>query len=418
MFKRIKFKQSYWIVFGGNILEFYDVTLYGFLLAKLQSLFFPPSSFSISYFNYLAFAAAYLARPVGGLLIGYIADHYRRELALKLSILLAAIPTIFVGLIPTYEQWGLWATFALLMCRMLQGLCLGGEYAAVTTYIYENTSPKYVNFVTSILNASNFLGALMATIVGVLVTQPYMPEWSWRGAFLLGGCLSLIILRKRQAILKGIQKTSGAIVKSKKPSYFSYIWNNRVEFLRTLVVGGLSSAPYMIFTIFLTNYLGDTIGLVIQDRIYMSMGICVAYIVFYPFCGYYADMFGNKATMTFGCYALAITGLVSLYLIPYMPLWLIFCVQVLMSILSMIFSSGANSFLANIYPKEVRCRGMTVSLTLGGALFGALSPTLGQFFVHNGFGIAYLGVYLALLCVLGVISVNSGEERGFVLKSA
>lgn len=418
MFKRINFKQSYWIVFGGNILEFYDVTLYGFLLAKLQSLFFPPSTYSISYFNYLAFAAAYLARPVGGLLIGYIADHYRRELALKLSILLAAVPTIFVGLIPTYDQWGLWATFCLLTCRMLQGLCLGGEYAAVTTYIYENTSPKYVNFVTSILNASNFLGALMATIVGVLVTQPFMPEWSWRGAFLLGGALSLIILRKRQAILKDIQAPTRKVIAPHKMSYISHVWNNRLEFLKTLVVGGLSSAPYMIFTIFLTNHLGDTIGLVIQDRIYMSMGICFSYIVFYPFCGHYADIFGNRATMIFGCYALALTGFVSLTLFPYMSIGMVFFTQVLMSILSMIFSSGANSFLANLYPKEVRCRGMTVSLTLGGAIFGALSPTLGQYFVYNGFGVAALGIYLAVLCFVGVLAVNSSETKRFVLKNA
>lgn len=418
MFGKIKFNQSYWIVFGGNVLEFYDVTLYGFLLLKLQSLFFPfGSGDGVSLVNYLAFASAYLARPAGGLLIGYIADYYRREVALKLSILLAAIPTLIVGMIPTYEHWGMWATFFLTLCRFLQGLCLGGEYAAVTTYIYENTPPERVNFVTSILNASNFVGAVTATLVGLLVTQPFMPEWSWRGAFLFGGFMSLVILRKRQALLKspGVSLRE----KNEKPqSYFKFIFYHKLDLIRALVVGGMTSAPYMIFTIFITNYVGDRFGLLLSERILINFCICMCYVFIYPICGYITDFYGKARVMIFGSLSLGIVGGNALFFINSFSLKLIFAIQVLIAVLSMIFSGGANAFLASMYPKEVRCRGMTVSLTLGGAIFGALAPAMGKFFLNQGWGLGPLAFYFASLCILGIVAVHSGDRQRVMLKQA
>ena len=122
----------------GNTLEYYDVMLYGFFATMLAPLFFPSDNQTVSYISSLGtFAAGFVMRPVGGLVFGHLGDKFRRRYALVLSIFFVTIPTLTIGLLPTYAEIGIAAPIILLSCRLLQGLCVGGEYSGASIFVIE-----------------------------------------------------------------------------------------------------------------------------------------------------------------------------------------------------------------------------------------------------------------------------------------
>jgi len=177
----------------GNALEYYDVMLYGFFAAALAPLFFPTTNHFVSITASLGtFAAGFLMRPLGGILFGHLGDRYGRRMALAFSILLVTVPTLTIGLLPTYEYIGIAAPIILVVCRLLQGLCVGGEYSGAAIFVIEHSKKKQEAFAGSVLCATGFLGGFLGTILGLICTLPYMPTWSWRIPFLIGSIIGLI----------------------------------------------------------------------------------------------------------------------------------------------------------------------------------------------------------------------------------
>jgi MFS transporter, MHS family, proline/betaine transporter len=134
----------------GNVLEWYDFALYGYFAPVFAALFFPSNSPSVSLISaFGVFAVGFLARPLGAMLFGYWGDTLGRRNALAWSILLMAIPTCLVGLLPTYETMGAIAPIALTLCRFLQGLSVGGEFTGSATFLVEHAAASQRGYVGS-----------------------------------------------------------------------------------------------------------------------------------------------------------------------------------------------------------------------------------------------------------------------------
>ena len=122
----------------GNALEWYDYALYAQFATIIGAKFFPDSPFT-EVLTFAVFAAGFVVRPVGGILFGQIGDRFGRKAALVLGILLMAIPTAGIGLLPSYESIGILAPIILVMIRLLQGFSLGGEFSGCIAYIVEHS---------------------------------------------------------------------------------------------------------------------------------------------------------------------------------------------------------------------------------------------------------------------------------------
>lgn len=245
-----------------------------------------------------------------------------------------------------------------------------------------------------------------------------MPEWAWRCAFFAGGLGSILVFLHRKKLASSVKHT---VQQHKVDSYWQYICSDIIRFGRALIVGGLSSAPYMIFSIFMTNYVGMKFHLQFPEQIKINLAICSAYVLFYPLWGLLADYVGRHITMSIASLSLGILGFATLFFVDNLSMQMVISLQILLNIMSMGFSSGANGFLGDLHPKSVRCRGMTVSLTLGGALLGALIPGLAQKCLDLGLGLGPIGVYFLILGLLAFLAVNSGSHgkfRFFMLKGA
>ena len=160
-----------WSLIGGHVLECFDNTLYGFFAVMLAPIFFPSESKSAALLaSYGAFAAGFLARPLGAMVFGIIGDKFGRRTPLLWTMVFVGIPTAIIGFIPSYNTVGLLAPILLLSCRLFQGFFMGGEFAGVNLYISENFSKKVVGHQTGFLISSGVYGAALATVLGAIVT--------------------------------------------------------------------------------------------------------------------------------------------------------------------------------------------------------------------------------------------------------
>jgi MFS family permease len=202
---RAQFKTLSLAALGGA-LEFYDFVIFVFFASTMGALFFPPDmpewlrlvqTFGI-------FAAGYLARPLGGIVMAHFGDLHGRKRMFMLSILLMAIPTLLMGLLPTYAQVGVLAPLLLLLLRIMQGAAIGGEAPGAWVFVTEHVSPRHRNLACGSLSAGLcagiLIGSLVARTLDAMLDDVQLQAWGWRLPFLLGGVFGLVAMYLRRLL--------------------------------------------------------------------------------------------------------------------------------------------------------------------------------------------------------------------------
>lgn len=197
-------RRAAWAGGVGTVIEYYDYSLYGFLAVTIAPLFFPSSDPTASLMaGLLLFATGFLLRPLGGLLFGWIGDVCGRRTALLATLLSMGLASAAIGLVPTYESAGVWATMLLVVFRILQGLSAGGELGGSMTFIAESTGSSHRGALGAATTIGITIGfAAAGTVVGVfslVLTDDQFASWGWRVPFILSLplCLFCLWLRSR-----------------------------------------------------------------------------------------------------------------------------------------------------------------------------------------------------------------------------
>jgi MHS family proline/betaine transporter-like MFS transporter len=186
----------------GGTLEFYDFVIFGVFARDIAAAIFPSTSPLASLMaSFAVFAAGYLARPIGGIVLSHYGDRYGRRRVFLWSVFVMSGATLGMGLVPSYASWGVWASALMVTLRLLQGFCLGGELPGALTYVVE-TAPRIAPFVCGVVFACVTMGVAAATGVSLSVRTWLDPElvpvYGWRIAFViggLGGVLSFVLRR-------------------------------------------------------------------------------------------------------------------------------------------------------------------------------------------------------------------------------
>ncbi|MGE0865820.1 MAG: MFS transporter, partial [Vicinamibacterales bacterium] len=186
----------------GGTLEFYDFVIFGVFARDIGAAVFPNASPIVSLLaSFAAFAAGYLARPLGGIVLSHYGDRYGRRQVFLWSVFVMSAATLGMGLVPSYATWGVWASVLMVALRLLQGFCLGGELPGALTYVVE-TAPRIAPLVCGVVFSCVTMGVAAATAVSLSVRTWLAPElvpvYGWRIAFViggLGGVLSFVLRR-------------------------------------------------------------------------------------------------------------------------------------------------------------------------------------------------------------------------------
>ena len=364
---------------SGNIMEYYDFTVYSVFAVTLGKIFFPSGSETVQMLASLAvFAVGFLTRPIGGIVFGYIGDRYGRRVSLITSMLGMTITTFAMGMIPGYNTIGIMAPILLVVLRLIQGLCISGEGAGAAIFVLEHYGNLRSGLVAGIVQGSNITGTLLASFVGILINK-YLGhvEEAWRFAFILGGMMGIAgfylrLKTQETPIFKILSKKKQVL----KAPFFDVVKRSWHYMMLTAVVAGVAgSIVYIIKTYIVVLYSGIMHMDTQTSLLYLSYTTFVL-MIFMPITGWASDYIGRKKTLQIA----AIIEII--FIIPVMHLMgsenITYQIIGLTSIgiLGGLASGGAYVFVISLFDPQERFTGVAFSYNLGVALFGGTAPMI------------------------------------------
>ena len=404
---------------GGNVIEWYDFYIFGSLAAILSVKFFEKSHPVAALLSTIAlFTAGFLVRPLGAFVFGWLGDRVGRKYTFLLTLVGMALGTGAIGLIPTFEQIGLAAAFILFGLRMIQGLCLGGQYGGAITYVAEHVPEERRGYYTGWLQTSPTLGIVLSLLV-IIATRTYFGEavfnaWAWRIPFLFSFLLVFIAVYIRthfeeSPIYAEIKAKGQTSTNPWKEAFLSA--NLKFVVIATIVVLGQGVVWYS--SQFWALYFLQQVSKV--DTLTTAYIVGAGLIIGTPsliLFGWLSDIIGRKPVILGGMLLAAIT---------YYPLyrWLgsvtqpghvnmpiaILIVAILVCYVGMVYGP-IGAFLAEFFPARIRYTSVSVPYHIGNGWGGGLVPFITTAAFTATGSLAYALIYpIAVPAVCLVLSL-------------
>lgn len=387
----------------GTVVEYYDYTLYGFCASLLAEQFFPTDDPTVALLKTFGiFLTGSLAKPFGALLFGYIGDRFGRSVSLKISMLGIAIPTIAIGLMPTYQEIGWIAPCLLLLCRILQGILTAGESDGVRVFIFESFLRSKPCFANSISGISMFLGIYLASLASSLVMAAEDPGVAWRIAFIVGGVMGAFVFWLRFTVCETIEYAEYLKLRDKLSwnGFLKVFFDNRRIILTAILFCGASGGTYHFYLVFLGKYLSTTLNILDPKvaSICTSTSVLI-YTVCVPIAALLADRFGLiRIIKTFFYGLMVILGLNMMMVVQgQMPLWLIWVTAGILAV----FQAPMYTLLMQRIKVAERCRCLSFGHSTGSMLFSGSAPFISLWLWQSTGNAVAPFIYFGLLAMMG-----------------
>jgi MFS family permease len=406
----------------GGTLEFYDFIIFVFFAGAIGQLFFPPDmpDWLRQVQTFGIFAAGYFARPLGGIIMAHFGDLFGRKRMFMLSILLMALPTLLIGLLPTYAVIGIWAPLFLLCLRVMQGAAIGGEVPGAWVFVTEHVPKRHVGFACGTLTAGLTGGILLGSLVAGAVTRSYAPAellaQGWRIPFILGGVFGLVSVWLRQylhetPVFKEMQERQQL---ANELPLKTVVREHRPAIVLTMLLTWLLSAAIVVM-ILMTPVLVQKLFAIpaviaLQANsiatLFLSIG-CVSF-------GALADRFGAGRVLATGCVALGTTSWLFYQQVAVAPEHIYAWYALTGFFVGVI--GVVPSIAVQLFPPAVRFSGLSFAYNVAYAVFGGLTPVLVSWLVQfDKLAPAHYVVALSLVGVGMGVYLRRGEQSRRVM---
>ena len=368
---------------AGNVLEWYDFAVYGYFAAVVGQHFFPSDDPAVSLIaSFGAFAAGFLMRPIGSVIFGHIGDRYGHKAALTASVVLMAVPTFLLGVLPTYESIGIAAPVLLVLLRMAQGASVGGEYTTSIAFLAEGSHPSKRGLTASWSSCGAVLGVLLgsgtAALISTLLDPEQLVHWGWRVPFLLGVLIAVAGVYLRRHMQPSIT--------SRPDGDLPLITSVRDYWREMLRIVGLALSVavsfYLVF-VYVASWLQEVVH-VSKARALDINTFCMALMVLLiPVTAVLSDRVGRKPVLI-GCFTgLTLFSFPLFWMMHHPNDWLILTGQLGFAILIGAAGGVFPAMLAELAPAAVRVTVMSVGYNLTLGLFGGTAPMVAAYLVHS-----------------------------------
>ncbi len=356
----------------GNVLTWYNFALFMPFLHILSKSFFPLENEAYGdALSFLALSVGLFVRPLGAAIFGPIGDKFGRQKAISLSILLMAIPTLCIGLLPTYHQIGIWAPILLVFCRALQGISMGGEYTAAMVHLVEKAPIHRRGLYGSWSDAGSQVGVLMGCGVLVWLDSSFTPEavyaFAWRIPFLCS-----VVLLPFAFFAPNAKKPSK---KTEKEPIISTLVDHKKEVGCTIAVTAFSAVAFYTLLTFFPYFLVSKGMLSLREATLCSTWANVTIVFVVLGAGYLSDYFSRKPFLITGIVGVTVTAcLMFLLEIKDFRYWMM--LHIAYGFFLSVYYSCRAAFFAESFPTKVRCTAVSLSLSIAQAIFGGLTPVV------------------------------------------
>ncbi len=401
----------------GTTIEWYDFFLYGTAAALVfNRLFFPtfdPLAGTLAAFG--TYAVGFVARPVGGIIIGHYGDKVGRKSMLILTLMIMGVATFLIGLLPTYDQIGPWAAVILILLRIAQGFGVGGEWGGAVLMAVEHAPPGSRGYYGSWPQIGVPAGLLLSTAVFSLFSA--LPEeeflaWGWRVPFLLSIVLVAVGLLIRVRILEtpAFARIKEAAVEARQP-ILEVIRTYPREVLLAMGARFAENGAFYIFSVFVLTYATQRVKLdqqVVLNGILLGAACELAAI---PFFGALSDRIGRRPVYLFGAVATALFAYPLFLLLDTGSTPLIWTALVI----AFVFCHAAMyapqaAFLSELFGTRVRYSGASLGAQLASVFAGGLAPFIGTALLEAGYGGGAIALYVVGLAAVTIAAVIAATE--------
>ncbi len=394
----------------GNVMEWYDFAVYGYFATVIGREFFPSSDPAASLIGaFGAFAAGFLVRPLGGMVFGRIGDLAGRQRALQLSVMVMAVPTVLIGLLPTHSQIGVAAPIAVVLLRIVQGLSVGGEYTSSVIFLSENAPAHQRGFYAIWGLWGSVLGMLLGSGFGDLLAHTLTPNqlgsWGWRLPFLLGALVATTGVVIRQGI--GAEIIEPLAKSPIRETFGRY----RLQVLRVMALNIASSVGYYAVFVYAVSYAEEVDHLSAATSLSLNTGVLAVLLMLYPISAWLSDRIGRKPMLISGASCLCFGAMPLFHLMhssdPQRVLW----GELGLTLAVALLAGGKNPANVELMPAEVRCTGLAVAFNLAEGYFGGTTPLIATWLIAQTGNPLLPGAWVAFsgLCTLITVCAFTRE---------
>jgi MFS family permease len=389
----------------GGLLEFYDFIIFVFFANTIGQLFFPPEipEWLRQFQTFGIFAAGYLARPLGGVVMAHAGDLRGRKQMFTLSIFLMALPTLGIGLLPNYAELGIWAPVLLLLLRILQGVAVGGEVPGAWVFVSEHVDASHVGIACGILTGGLtggiLLGSLVATTLSTAMTHEQLATYGWRIPFLLGGAFGLLSMYLRRLLAETpvfLELKARRAIASETPLK-TVVRDYRGAVVLSGLLTWMLSAAIVVVILMTPALLEKMYSVEAVVALRANSLAALALTAGCVFVGWLTDRFGPGTVLTVGSPLLGVTAYL-LYTAGTSDPWLTMSLYTLAGLTVGIVAVVPYVMIA-MFPPEIRFSGISFSYNIAYAIFGGLTPVMVTWLLR--FDRLAPAHYVGALCLLG-----------------
>lgn len=392
--------------FLGSTIEWYEFFIYGTAAALVfNKLFFPQfDAFAGTLLSLSTFTIAFIARPVGAAIFGHFGDRIGRKATLIVTLTMMGLCTFLIGLLPTYESVGVWATVCLVFLRLLQGLSLGGEYSGAVLMSIEHAGSKRAGFFGALIASGAAWGLLLATLAFLAVAQFGDREflaWGWRIPFLISAVLVIVGLVIRLKVSESPEfealQAARQIRKAPVADVFRQHFGTVILTALSTVAAGNTFYVAAVFSLtYATQHLGVDRSLILLV-VLLGFALAACGMVY---AGKLSDRYGHKFVFLLGAAFMTISPFPFFMLLEGREFW-----PMLLAFVMLFLPFCANfgllpTFVAEAFPTQIRYSGMALGYTIGTILGSALAPLIATYLLGKTGSWHAIAIYMGLSAVL------------------
>ncbi|HLR53918.1 MAG TPA: MFS transporter [Pseudogracilibacillus sp.] len=423
-------KKAVFATAMGNAMEWFDFGIYSYLVATLSKIFFAGVADEYQLIlGFGTFTAAFLVRPIGGAFFGRLGDNLGRKKILAITIIMMAIGTLLIGLLPGYESIGITAPILLLVARFIQGFSTGGEYSGAMTFIAESSPDKRRGIMGSGLEVGTLTGYIggagLVTALTYILGDQTMQEWGWRIPFLLAAPLGIIGLYLRTnleespAFAEMEEKKEEAEQDDDGGVTFKdmFLYHHKSLLIAVGLVFFFNVIEYALLT-YMPSHLSDVLGYGTTKGLLLVVIVMIVMIPIVLLMGHFGDRIGNKRIILGSLVFMTVLAIPAFMLIEADSNLLVFIGLMIIAISLAALQGTMPSELPALFFTQVRYGGLSITYNISVSLFGGTAPTLISWLIDvtdTTFAPAY---YLMFVSIIGIVIVSLFVKKtsGFPLR--